>query len=55
MSMVVLMATVCVWRGDADSVAVHAQRRAVRGGQESRGAWPLRGFAGVHLLELKQL
>lgn len=41
MAVVVLVATVRVRRGDADGVAVHAQRRAVHGGQESRGARPL--------------
>lgn len=40
-AVVVLVATVRVRRGDADGVAFHAQRRAVHGGQESRGARPL--------------
>lgn len=41
MAVVVFVAAVHVRRGDADSVAVHAQRRAVHGGQESRGPRPL--------------
>ncbi len=41
MAVVVLMAAVCVRRGDADGVAVHAQSRAVHSGQESWGARPL--------------
>lgn len=53
-AVVVLVAAVRVRRRDADGVAVHAQRRAVGGGELSRGARPLRGFAGVDLLELKQ-
>lgn len=54
MAVVVLVAAVRVRRRDADGVAVHAQRRAVGGGELSRGARPLRGFAGVDFLELKQ-
>lgn len=53
-SVVVLMATVRVRRGNADRVVVHAQGRAVHGRQESGGVLPVRGFTGVHLLQLKQ-
>lgn len=53
-AVVVLVAAVRVRGGDADGLAVHAQGGAVHGGRESAGAGPLRGLAGVHLLELKQ-
>lgn len=40
-AVVILMATVRVQRGDANSVAVHAERGAVDGRQGPRGAGPL--------------
>lgn len=54
MAVAVIMAVVCVGRGDAECAALHAARRAVEGGQESRGAPPLLGLAGAHILELEQ-
>lgn len=44
----VLVAAVGVGRRDADGVVVHGD------GQQSAGNRPVWGFAGVHLLELKQ-
>lgn len=53
-SVAVVVAAVGVRRRDADGVVVHGNGGAVGGGQQPTRSGPVQGFAGVHLLELKQ-